>query len=124
MVGCMDKDNNYPYKERILIKVNKDNSDVYSNDVNNNLVFMLSKQSRFEIEAREEKQKFNQLFKSGFDKANVISSNQYINSRNSTIKTNNRLSVIMSIPEPVWNENKQKLELKWNNKPRYIFDAY
>ncbi|MEQ4923660.1 hypothetical protein [Proteus hauseri] len=120
----MDKDNNYPYKERTLIKVNKDNSDVYSNDVNNNLVFMLSKQSRFEIEAREEKQKFNQLFKSGFDKANVISSNQYINSRNSTIKTNNRLSVIMSIPEPVWNENKQKLELKWNNKPRYIFDAY
>lgn len=107
-----------------LIETHTNNPSLDSNAVNNNLVFMLGKQSRFEIEVQEEKQRFGQVFKVGFNEKKPSINNQYLNNNNSTLKPIQKISFTMPVPEPIWNEKKQTVELKWKQKPHYTFDAY
>ncbi|WP_193014444.1 MULTISPECIES: hypothetical protein [Gammaproteobacteria] len=107
-----------------LTEIHTDNFHVDSKPVNNNLVFMLGKQSRFEMEVQEEKQKFGQIFKIGLNDSKSLVNNQYLNNDNSTIKPIQKISFTMPVPEPFWNEKKQTVEFKWKQKPHYTFDAY
>ncbi|HEK2896861.1 TPA: hypothetical protein SMT94_000956 [Proteus mirabilis] len=107
-----------------LIETHGNNSTPDSNVVNNNLVFMLGKQSRFEMEAQEEKQRLGQVFKVGLNEKKPSINNQYLNNNNSTLKPIQKISFTMPVPEPIWNEKKQTVEFKWKQKPHYTFDAY
>lgn len=91
--------------------------------VNNNLVFMLGKQSRFEMEVQEEKQRLSQVFKVGLNEVKPSINDQYSNNH-STLKPIQKISFTMPVPEPIWNEKKQTVEFKWKQKPHYTFDAY
>lgn len=122
--GCADK--NKP-KNNVLksgAENNKPNLYHDSHPVNNNSIFSQTKKSRFETEAHEEKQKFNRLFKMGFEKQTPSSYSQYANNENHLSKTNRKIVFTMPVPEPVWNEEKQEVEFKWANKPKYTFDAF
>ncbi|MBI6531093.1 hypothetical protein JEP40_18460 [Proteus vulgaris] len=101
-----------------------DNPHIDSHAVNNNLVFMLGKQSRFELEVQEDNRKFGQLFKAGLNESKSSVNNQYVNNDYSTIKPIRKISFTMPVPEPIWNEEKQTVEFKWIQKPHYTFDAY
>lgn len=107
-----------------LIETHTNDSHVDSFDTNNNLVFMLGKQSRFEMEVQEEKQRFGQIFKAGLNEPKPSVNNHYLNNENSTIKPIQKISFTMPVPEPIWNEKKQTVEFKWKQKPHYTFDAY
>lgn len=106
-----------------LIETHTDNPIPDSHAVNNNLVFMLGKQSRFEMEVQEEKQRLGQVFKVGLNEKKPSINDQYLNS-NSTLKPIQKISFTMPVPEPIWNEGKQTVEFKWKQKPHYTFDAY
>ncbi len=106
-----------------LIEIHADNRTPNSHEVNNNLVFMLGKQSRFEMEVQEEKQRFGQVFKVGLNEKKPSINNQYLNN-NSTLKPIQKISFTMPVPEPIWNEEKQTVEFKWKQKLHYTFDAY
>lgn len=95
-----------------------------SNHVNDNLAFMLSKKSRFENEVQQEKLKFNQLLKKGFETPTSLPDNHYLNTNNSIEKRVRKVSFTIPVPEPVWNEYKQELEFKWVNNPKYTLDTY
>ncbi|HEK0788988.1 TPA: hypothetical protein SMP78_003206 [Proteus mirabilis] len=107
-----------------LIETHSNNSTPDSNVVNNNLVFMLGKQSRFEMEVQEEKQRLGQVFKVGLNEKKPSINNQYLDNNNSTLKPIQKISFTMPVPEPIWNEKKQTVEFKWKQKPHYTFDAY
>ncbi|MEX3025210.1 MULTISPECIES: hypothetical protein [Proteus] len=112
-----------------LIETHADNLIPDSHEVNNNLVFMLGKQSRFEMEVQEEKQRLGQVFKVGLNEKkpsinNQYLNNQYLNNNNSTLKPIQKISFTMPVPETIWNEKKQTVEFKWKQKPHYTFDAY
>lgn len=107
-----------------LIGIHTDNRTPNSHEVNSNLVFMLGKQSRFEIEVQEEKQRLGQVFKVGLNEKIPSINNQYLNNNNSTLKPIQKISFTMPVPEPIWNEEKQTVEFKWKQKPHYTFDAY
>lgn len=107
-----------------LIETHNDNTALDSHVVNNNLVFMLGKQSRFEMEVQEEKQRLGQVFKVGLNEKKPSINNQYLNNNNSTLKPIQKISFTMPVPEPIWNEKKQTVEFKWKQKPHYTFDAY
>ncbi|WYX00547.1 hypothetical protein WMR86_07790 [Proteus vulgaris] len=121
-VGCTSQKligNNKP--------VNRSSKDSYrpdNNSINNNLVFMLGKQSRFELEVQEDNRKFGQLFKVGLNESKSSVNNQYRNNEYSTMKPIQKISFTMPVPEPIWNEKKQTVEFKWIQKPHYTFDAY
>lgn len=106
-----------------LIETQSSNLTPDSHAVNNNLVFMLGKQSRFEMEVQEEKKRFGQVFKVGLNEKKPSLNNQYLNN-NSTLKPIQKISFTMPVPEPIWNEEKQTVEFKWKQKPHYTFDAY
>ncbi|MDL5166009.1 hypothetical protein QSH14_02760 [Proteus faecis] len=106
-----------------LTKTRSNNPNIDSHLINNNLAFMLGKQSRFEVEAQEEKQRFGQVFKVGLNDKKPSINNQYLNN-NSTLKPIQKISFTMPVPEPIWNEEKQTVEFKWKQKPHYTFDAY
>ncbi|WP_109406376.1 hypothetical protein [Proteus faecis] len=106
-----------------LTETRSNNPNVDSHLINNNLAFMLGKQSRFEVEAQEEKQRFGQVFKVGLNDKKPSINNQYLNN-NSTLKPIQKISFTMPVPEPIWNEEKQTVEFKWKQKPHYTFDAY
>lgn len=107
-----------------LIGIHTDNRIPNSHEVNNNLVFMLGKQSRFEIEVQEEKQRLGQIFKVGLNEKKPSINNQYLSNNNSTLKPIQKISFTMPVSEPIWNEEKQTVEFKWKKKPHYTFDAY
>ncbi|WP_342639498.1 hypothetical protein [Proteus faecis] len=106
-----------------LTEIRSNNPSIDSHVINNNLAFMLGKQSRFEVEAQEEKQRFGQVFKVGLNDKKPSINNQYLNN-NSTLKPIQKISFTMPVPEPIWNEEKQTVEFKWKQKPHYTFDAY
>ncbi|MCT8247954.1 hypothetical protein [Proteus faecis] len=106
-----------------LTEIRSNNPNIDSHVINNNLAFMLGKQSRFEVEAQEEKQRFGQVFKVGLNDKKPSINNQYLNN-NSTLKPIQKISFTMPVPEPIWNEEKQTVEFKWKQKPHYTFDAY
>ncbi|MBG3014671.1 hypothetical protein [Proteus faecis] len=106
-----------------LTETRSNNPNIDSHLINNNLAFMLGKQSRFEVEAQEEKQRFGQVFKVGLNDKKPSINNQYLNN-NSTLKPIQKISFTMPVPEPIWNEEKQTVEFKWKQKPHYTFDAY
>lgn len=106
-----------------LTEIRSNNPSIDSHVINNNLAFMLGKQSRFEVEAQEEKQRFGQVFKVGLNDKKPSINNQYLNN-NSTLKPIQKISFTMPVPEPIWNEKKQTVEFKWKQKPHYTFDAY
>lgn len=106
-----------------LTEIRSNNPSIDSHVINNNLAFMLGKQSRFEVEAQEEKQRFGQVFKVGLNDKKPSINNQYLNN-NSTLKPIQKISFTMPVPEPIWNEEKKTVEFKWKQKPHYTFDAY
>ena len=57
----------YIWLYRKICNRDSDSTVQYHHDESRYPTFMLSKQSRFEMQAKEEKQKFNQLFKFGFE---------------------------------------------------------
>ncbi|QIG06462.1 hypothetical protein [Proteus sp. ZN5] len=107
-----------------LIKTHTGNFTPDNHEVNNNLVFMLGKQSRFEMEVQEEKQRLGQIFKIDLNEKKPSINNQYLSNNNSILKPIQKISFTMPVPEPIWNEKKQTVEFKWKQKPHYTFDAY
>lgn len=76
-----------------LIDTYIDNPTLDNHAVNNNLVFMLGKQSRFEMEVQEEKQRLGQVFKVGLNEKRPSINNQYLNNNNSTLKPVQKISI-------------------------------
>ena len=40
------------------------------------------------------------------------------------IRKNDQSMIILPEAIPVWNKDKQEVEVKWSYRPKYVFDAY
>ncbi|WP_368879483.1 hypothetical protein [Proteus mirabilis] len=124
VVGCVDKERNtFGSIEKVATEIATPTVQ-YHHDESRYPTFMLSKQSRFEMQAKEEKQKFNQLFKFGFEEPTTSTNSEYSYKKEQRIRKNDQPMIILPEAIPVWNKDKQEVEVKWSYRPKYVFDAY